>query len=190
MTINGHPTYTARSGEMKTIDHRSVRACWATGWKQSARSTRVRWTFAIRCSSFVPFIDLDTVTQRFQLALPRSAPDMADPGFIDDASLALTIRLSATSATATAAIYVLDANDQIVAQATNGGSGAAIEVAIPAAALEELRIAGGGLENKATAQSYYDAIDPQGAKRRCASGSPPMLRPAAGDYAADSHAVT
>jgi mono/diheme cytochrome c family protein len=191
VTITGHLTYTARSGVAKTIDYpigTRVQGNWLPSTQPSDQGAV---DFRNPLLEFpVPSIDLDTVTRRFQQGLPGSAPDMADPGFIDDASLALTIRLAATSATATSSLYVLDANDQVVAQGSNGGSGAPVDVVISAAALEELRITGGGLENKDTAQSYYDAIDPQGAKltlRQWLDAN--CFNSSASDYGADSHAI-
>jgi len=192
VTITGHLTYTARSGAVKTIDY-PIGTRAQGSWLSSSQPATDQGAVDFRNPLLefpVPEIDLDIVTRRFQQALPGSAPDMADPGFIDDASLALTIRLTATSATSTAALYVLDANDQVVAQGSNGGGGAAVDVTVSAAALEELRITGGGLENKATAQSYYDAIDPQRAKltlRQWLTAN--CFDPAAGDYGADSHAL-
>ncbi len=177
---------------MKTIDY-PIGTRVQGSWLPSSQPTTDQGAVDFRNPLLefpIPAIDQDIVTRRFQQGLPGSAPDMADPGFIDDASLALTIRLAATSATSTATLYVLDANDQVVAQGSNGGSGAAVDVAVSAAALEELRIAGGGLENKDTAQSYYDAIDPQRAKltlRQWLIAN--CFDPAARDYAADSHAL-
>ena len=192
VTITGHLTYTARSGAVRTIDY-PIGTRVPGSWLPSSQPTTDQGAVDFRNPLLefpVPAIDQDLVTRRFQQGLPGSAPDMADPGFIDDASLALTIRLVATSATSTAAIYVLDANDQVVAQGSNAGSGAAVEVALSAAALEELRIAGGGLENRDTAQSYYDAIDPQRAKltlREWLVAN--CFDPTASDYSADSHAL-
>jgi len=192
VTMTGHLTYTARSGAIKTIDY-PIGTRVPGNWSPSSQPTTDLGALDFRNPLLefpVPAIDQDLVTRRFQQGLPGSAPDMADPGFIDDASLALTIRLTATSATSAASIYLLDANDQIVAQGSNGGSGAAVDVAVSAAVLEELRIAGGGLENKDTAQSYYDAIDPQRTKltlRQWLIAN--CFDPAASDYAADSHAL-
>ncbi|HEU5136370.1 MAG TPA: hypothetical protein VFU13_14570 [Steroidobacteraceae bacterium] len=192
VTITGHLTYTARSGAVRTIDYpigTRVPGNWLPSTQPATDQGAVDFRNPLLEFPF-PAIDLDTVTRRFQQGLPGSAADMADPGFIDDASLALTIRLTATTATSTATLYLLDANDQIVAQGSNGGSGAAVDMAVSAAALEELRITGGGLENKDTAQSYYDAIDPQRTKltlRQWLIAN--CFDPAASDYAADSHAL-
>jgi mono/diheme cytochrome c family protein len=192
VTMTGHLTYTARSGAVRTVDYpigTRVPGNWLASNQPTTDLGAVDFRNPLLEFPF-PAIDQDTITRRLQQDLPGSAPEMADPAFIDDASLALTIRLAPTSATSTASLYVLDANDQVVAQGSNGGSGAAIDVAIPAAALEELRITSGGLENRDTAQSYYDAIDPQRTKltlRQWLIAN--CFDPAASDYGADAHSL-
>ena len=192
LQMQARVTYTARSGARNTVTY-PVGTAFDGAWLTSASLLPDTGSRDIRnplVQFSLPGVDQDQITRQFQATLPRSAPSLADPAFIDDADLELILTLAPGAGAANASIYVLDANDTAVAQQSNGGSGDTVQLTLTAAQVEALRLSSGGLENKQTAQSYYAKIDPQNSKLTLNQWlTENCFSPTATDYAADAHAV-
>ena len=114
----------------------------------------------------VPAVNMDDIIRAFQQNLPSSESSMPDPAFIDDATIEVIAHLTTTSAIGSMSLIALTDDGRVVATASNGGAGTPVELRLTPAAVDLLRLDGGGLENSETAASYYRAIDPDDGRRR------------------------
>jgi hypothetical protein len=184
--LRAHVTYRARSGNLESVEY-DVADPVAGSWLPSGDDCTTI-PLPPGCTGYgandfrnplfqfgIPAVDIDAITRQFQDNLPDSANSIPDPAFVDDAALAVSLILTPRTATPDASLYVLDKNGAVVAEASNGGSGAAVNLRLeyleldPAfpqvtVTINELLTAGGGLENVDTAISYYSAIDPASEK--------------------------
>ena len=106
----------------------------------------------------LPAINLDDIIRKHQAGLPGTEGMMPDPAFTPDATIEVIAKLTPAGGRAASLIAVDNLGTPVVS-ASSGGA-AFVELHIPNDVLENLRILGGGVENRATANSYYDAIDP------------------------------
>jgi hypothetical protein len=184
--LRAHVTYRARSGNLESVEYDvadPVAGSWLPSGDDCTTNPLPPDCTGDGANDFrnplfqfgIPAVDLDAITRQFQDDLPDSANSIPDPAFVDDATLAVSLILTPRTATSDASLYVLDQNDAVVAEASNGGSGAAVDLRLEYLELDpafpqvtvtvnELLIAGGGLENVDTAISYYTAIDPASEK--------------------------
>ena len=192
LEVQARVTYTTRSGDRRSVSYRVgdvFSGVWlanpvpaADGQEADLRNPHVQFTF--------PHLDVDAITRQFQLTLPGSAPSLPDPAFIDDADMELVLTLTPGAGAASTTLYVLDRSGAVFAQQSNAGSGAPVTLELTAAQVEDLRLASGDLENKATARSYYDAIDPDHEKLTLTQWlTANCFNATARGYGADAHAV-
>ena len=137
----------------------------------------------------LPAINLDDIIRKHQAGLPGTESLMPDPAFTPDARIEVIARLTPNTPS-TVSLTAVDTFGVPVVRATSNGA-AFVELHIPDDVLEELRILGGGVENRATADSYYDAVDPPPARRLTlknwlAENCFDQTRP---DWGADAHAI-
>jgi mono/diheme cytochrome c family protein len=189
--LRAHVTYRARSGNLNTVHYdvgSPIRGTWLTSVDATDNGHE---DFRNPLFQFgIPGVDLDAITRQFQATLPGSAASVADPAFVDDATLELSILLTPVTATPDATLYALNTNGAVVKFAANNGTGAPVELQLTAAEVNELRITGGGLENEDTAKSYYNAIDPNESKLTLQDWLVEnCFDPSAEDFGADAHAV-
>lgn len=141
----------------------------------------------------LPSLNFDDITRRYQSEGRVPADKLPDPAYVDDAEVEVIVTLDAPTLQDKGKLFVLDAAGAVVQTQTNAGTGLPSELVLDDDTVDALRVRGGGLENRQTARSYYEAIDTGGV-----GGLKKTLRewltqncfdPDAANYGADANAV-